>query len=423
MDLLAISINHRTAPVELREALHLNQDEIRAYLLELKDSLLSEGFIISTCNRTEIYGLPRHDKIEFADLRKFLTQKRSIQEIKDDHFQQFFSSAAVNHIFRVAAGIDSLLVGDNQIFGQVKESFQIAEDQQLTGPLLKRLFDAAIRVGKRAKTETLISEGAITVSYAAVQFVEKIFSLSKKSALVIGLGESGEIAAKHLRDKGIGKLTLTNRTASKAEQLGELLQAKVVPFESFKTQLHDYDIIISATAAPDIILGKNDVQVMMKKRGHSPAVFMDIAVPRDIDPDIRKIDGVFYNDIDSLSVIVEQNMKKRLEEIPKVEAIIEEETTAFFAWLSSLEVAPTIKSLRDLFEQVRADEVKGQINRFAESDREKIDILTKRIINKLLHIPTIELRKAAENDSDSTETMEMIAIIREMFGLDKKDNE
>ncbi|HEX2964044.1 MAG TPA: glutamyl-tRNA reductase, partial [Ignavibacteriales bacterium] len=212
MNLLAVSINHRTAPVELRESLHLSTEEIKVFLKELKGNLFSEGFIISTCNRTEIYGFPINPRTNFKDLQKFLIEMKPVGKITPENFQNYFSCGAVNHLFRVSAGIDSLLLGDNQILGQVKESFQISEDFDFAGFLMRRIFDSAIKVGKRAKTETVISDGAITVSYAAVQLIEKIFSgLNRKSALVIGTGETGEIAAKHLRDKGIGRLSVTNR--------------------------------------------------------------------------------------------------------------------------------------------------------------------------------------------------------------------
>ncbi len=426
MNIIGISVNHHTAPVELREALHLQQEEIKALLEELKENHLKESFIISTCNRTEIYGIPKDNNITCEEIEKFLIGKKPIEGITDEHFHKYFSTTAVDHVFRVAAGIDSLFVGDNQILGQVRESFAIAEEKGTVGLLTKRLFDAAIRVGKRAKTETTISDGAITVSYAAVQLIEKIFSsLTKKSALVIGLGETGEIAARHLKDKGIGKLTLANRTYEKSEKLAEELHAHILPFTSFKDSLPEFDIIISATSSPDLILTTEDIKGMMKKRGSSPTILMDIAIPRDISPDAKKYDAVFYHDIDSLNIIVEQNLNKRKEEIPKVEAIIEEELKNFFSWLSSLEVAPTIKSLRDTFEEIRAEEVRGQINRFNEADREKVEILTKRIINKILHHPTTELRKVADQGINSQEGAAKIALLRDLFGIDinetKKD--
>lgn len=417
MDIVAVSVNHHTAPVELREALHLSSDEIKQQLAALSGTYFKEGFIISTCNRTEIYGIPGERKIGYHELEHFLVSQKPVDGLTDSHFQKFFSCSAVNHLFRVAAGIDSLLVGDNQILGQVKESFQLAEEKNTVGFLLKRLFDAATVVGKRAKTETTISDGAITVSYAAVQLIEKIFfNLSKKSALVIGAGETGELAAKHLRDKGIGSLSVTNRTHEKAEKLAEMVRSQIIPFTQYKEHLHEFDIVISATSAPGYIIDYADVKQMLKKRNGATTVLMDIALPRDIDPKSREFDSVFYHDIDSLNVIVEQNMKKRRDEIPKVEKIILEEMVNFYSWYNSLEVAPTIKMMRDFFEAVRAEEVAKNINRFSEEDKEKIDTLTKRIINKLLHHPTMELRKAAEAGINSTEAVSKIGLIREMFG-------
>jgi len=421
MNLLAVSINHHTAPVELREALHLSREEIISYIILLREKLLDEGLIISTCNRTEIYGIPKDPKTTYRDIESFLIEKKPGFNISTDHFQKFFSCSAVNHLFKVAAGIDSLLIGDNQILGQTKESFQLSEENRFANFLMKRVFDSAIKVGKRSKTETEISDGAITVSYAAVQLIEKIFSnLNKKAALVIGLGETGEIAAKHLRDKGIGKLTLTNRTYEKAEKLAETLHAGIIPFNQLKDSLHEFDIIISATSAQELIITKDDIKAAMKKRNHAATVLMDIAIPRDIDPAGRDIDNVFYHDIDSLNIIVEQNMKKRKDEIPKVQNIIMEELVSFFGWYNSLEIAPTIKTIRDFFEDIRAEEVNKQINRFSEDDREKLEIVTKRIINKILHHPTMELRKIAEQGNIEGDAVTKIGILRELFGIDKK---
>ncbi|MGE5401144.1 MAG: glutamyl-tRNA reductase [Ignavibacteriales bacterium] len=422
MNLLAVSINHRTAPVELRENLHLSTDEIKNFLKELKGSLLNEGFIISTCNRTEIYGFPINPRTNFKDLQKFLIDNKPVNGINSQNFQNFFSCGAVNHLFKVSAGIDSLLLGDNQILGQVKESFQLSEEFEFAGFLLRRIFDSAIKVGKRAKTETVISDGAITVSYAAVQLIEKIFSnLNKKSALVIGAGETGEIAAKHLRDKGIGNLAITNRTIEKAEKLANSVHGRILSFPSFREYLHDYDIVISATSAPDLILTVDDVKKSMKKRNYASTILMDIAVPRDIDPKVRDIDNVFYHDIDSLKIIVDQNVKKRQAEIPKVQNIIMEELVGLFGWYNSLEVTPTIKSLRQYFEDIRAEEVDKLKNKFSAEDIEKLDLVTRRIINKLLHHPTIELKKISENGVNTQESSMKVNVIRSIFGLDQQE--
>jgi len=423
MNLLAISINHHTAPVELREEVHLSTEEIKNYIDGLKEKYFSEGFIISTCNRTELFGIPKEAATSYRELESFLVENKAVQNLTDEHFQKFFSCSALNHLFKVISGIDSLLIGDNQIMGQVKEAFQLAQDKQFTGFLINRVIDSAIRVGKRAKTETTINDGAITVSYAAVQLIEKIFSnLSKKSALVIGMGETGKIAAQHLHDKHIGKLSITNRTIEKAEAIVAEIDAQILPFERFKDHLAEFDIIISATSSPDLILTKDEVKTMMKKRGNNATVFMDIALPRDIDSGVRSIDNIFYNDIDSLNIIVEHNMKKRKDEIPKVQAIIMEELVAFFGWYNSLEVAPTIKSLRDYFEEIRTSEVAGYKNKFSKEDQEKLELVTKRIINKLLHHPTTELRKASEAGSNSAESATKMGLIRDLFGIEKSNS-
>jgi glutamyl-tRNA reductase len=424
MNLLGISINHRTASVELREALHLSEDEIRSFIQQTKGKSLAEGIVISTCNRTEIYAIPKDENLGSKDLEVLIKNFKSNSDVKEDNFQHFISRESVEHLFRVSCGIDSLLIGDNQVFKQVKDSFLISEEMNFAGILIRRVMDAATRVGKRAINETAISEGAVTVSYAAVQLVEKIFSnLQKKSALIIGTGETGEIAAKHLRDRGIGRLALTNRSFDKAEKLAADLNTAVFPFANFKEHLYKFDIIVSATSAEGLILTKKDIEDAMKKRNYASMVLMDIAIPRDIDPESKKIDYVFYHDIDSLNIIVEQNLTKRKDEIPKVEKIIHEELDAFFEWYNSLEAAPTIKTLRDYFENVRLDEVEKNINKFSEDDREKLEIITKRIINKILHHPTIELRKMSESDLRAEDTAAKIAVIRALFGLDKKEND
>jgi len=417
MNLIAISINHRTAPVELREAVYLKEDEILPFINLAKENQIKEGLILSTCNRTEIFGIPNSNDDSHDKFQNLLLNFKSSQNINEEHFQKFVSRDAIKHLFSVATGIDSLLIGDNQVFKQVKDSFLVSEESNFSGYIMRRVFDAAIRTGKRAISETAISEGAVTVSYAAVQLTEKIFSnLSKKSALVIGAGESGEIAAKHLSEKGIGSLAVTNRTLEKAEALSRKLDAKVIPFNEFRDSIYKFDIIISATSSPEILLRKDDVKNALKKRSNNSMILMDIAVPRDIDPATKDIDYVFYHDLDSLNIIVDQNLSKRKSEIPKVEKIIEEELDNFWEWYNSLQAAPAIKDLRDFFEEIRNDEVEKNKNKFSVDDQEKLDIVTKRIINKILHHPTIELRKT-DDSSTSVEASTKIGIIRDLFGI------
>ena len=418
MNLVGISINHKTSPLDLREALHLNHDEIVILIPRLKNSLFSEGVVISTCNRTEIFGFPQNQELDLSSIIDELIRFKPVNEIKQEHFLKFFSCGAVRHLFSVASGIDSMIIGDSQILGQVKEAFEISEDLNFTDTTLRKIFDTAIKTGKRAIKETTISEGAVTVSYAAVQVVEKIFSsLDKKSALVIGAGETGELAAVHLRDKGIGKIAITNRTIERAEKLAEKIHGEIVPFQFYKEHLHNFDIIISATSSDNIIVSYDDIKSAVKKRKNTPLVLMDIAVPRDIDPGVKKIDNVFYHDMDSLKIIVDQNLQKRKDQIPFVQKIIIEEMIGFFGWFNTLDVVPTIKTMRSFFEEIRHDELEKIKNKVSDEDFIKIEDMTRRMIGRILHNPTVKLREFAETGANIKEVVTNTMILKDLFNL------
>lgn len=422
MNLLCITINHNNSPIETREALHLSRNEIIEFIPLIKQ-VLAEGVIISTCNRTEIFGLPFNYLPNSNSIIDSLLKYKPVNDIKPEYFHKYFSCGAVKHLFKVASGIDSLIIGDSQILGQVKEAFEISEDMNFTGPIFHRLFETAIRVGKRTIKETGIGEGAVTVSYAAVQVVEKIFSgLEKKSALVIGAGETGELAAINLKDKGVGKITISNRTLDRAESLAEKIHGEIIPFQFLTEHLHNYDIIISATSSENFIISYKDIAAAMKKRRGTPQVLMDIAIPRDIDPEVRNIDNVFYHDMDSLKVIVEQNLQKRKSEIPGVEKIIMEEMVGFFSWYNTLEVVPTIKSLRNFFDEIRSDELEKIKNKISEDDFSKIEDMTRRLIGRILHNPTVKLRELAENGNNIQQVTTTSIILKELFNLDSTNN-
>jgi glutamyl-tRNA reductase len=423
MNLIGISINHKTAPIEIREALHFSHDEIVDLIPKLKKNMFDDGFILSTCNRTEIFGTPKDGLIEHKKLHEFIINYKPVDGIMPDHFVKYFSCAAVKHIFSVASGIDSLIIGDSQILGQVKDAFQISEDMHFTGSNIKRVFDATIRVGKRAIKETLIGEGAVTVSFAAVQVVEKIFAnLEKKSAVVIGAGETGELAAVHLHEKGIGRIAVSNRTIERAQILASKIHGDIVPFEQLKDHLHQFDIIISATSSPELILTYDDVKTAMKKRKGNTSVIMDIALPRDVDSSVSSIENVFYNDIDSLKIIVDQNMRKRREEIPKVEKIIMEEMTNLFSWYNALDVVPTIKTVREFFEEIRRDELEKIKHKISKDDYEKLEDMTRRMMGRILHNPTIKLRELAEDGVHTQQAATHALILKELFDLENRSN-
>jgi glutamyl-tRNA reductase len=323
-------------------------------------------------------------------------------------------------LFKVASGIDSMVIGDSQILGQVKEAIDISEDLEFAGAILRRIFDTALRVGKRSIKETGLGEGAVTVSYAAVQVVEKIFaSLERKSALVIGAGETGELAAINLRDKGISKIAISNRTITRAEELAEKVHGEIVPFQYLKEHLHNFDIIVSATSAADFIITVDHLKSAMKKRRGSPVVLMDIAVPRDIDPRVKELDNIYLYDMDSLKIIMDQNIQKRRDQIPNVEKLILEEMVNFFGWYNALDIVPTIKSMKSFFENIRLDELEKIRNKINEEDFLKIEDMTRRMMGRLLHNPIIKLREFAESGINSNETLTNTIVLKELFNLDE----
>ncbi|MBU0558794.1 MAG: glutamyl-tRNA reductase [Bacteroidota bacterium] len=422
MNLIGISINHRTAPIDLREAVHLSTDEITELTIILKEEIFTDGFILSTCNRTEIFGYPKKNFLNASEIIDQLLKFKPVKNIANSNFNKYFNCSAVKHLFMVASGIDSLIIGDSQILGQTKEAFQLSEDLSFTGTILKRLADTTIKVGRRAIKETNVSEGAVSVSYAAVQVVEKIFAdLSTKSALVIGAGETGELAATHLFDKGVSRLAISNRTLSKANALASKLKADVVSFERLAENLHQFDIIFSATSADGFVIQQDVVKNAMRKRRGSPIVLMDIAVPRDIDPASRELENVFYNDIDSLNIIVSQNLKKREEEIPLVQNIIMDEMINFFSWFNTLDVVPAIKIVREFFEEMGSDELSKIKNKISEDDYLKVEDMTRRLIGRLLHNPIVKLRELAETGTNLQEAASHSLMIKTLFNLNGAD--
>lgn len=419
MNFIGISINHRTSPIEIREALHLSREEQIDFISLLKESLLCEGFILSTCNRTEIFGIPKNLKITHKSIIGKLINFKNITNLETEYYETFNAKDSIVHIAKVASGIDSLIIGDSQILSQCKDGFQLSEETNFSGTVLHKIAETAIRVGKRSIKETSISLGAVTVSYAAIQVIEKIFAnLSKKSALIIGAGETSELAALNLKGKGIGKISISNRTLQKAENLARKVSGYVINFQEFKDHLYKFDIIISATSSQNYLVSFDDIKRAISLRKGNPIFLMDIAIPRDIDPTVKKIDNVFYNDIDSLKIIVDQNLDKRKSQIPFVEKIIEEEVNEFYSWYHTLGIVPTIKSLRSFFETIELDELNKIRNKVTSEDYLKLEDMAKRLIGRILHNPIIKLREIAEKDNNSATSNQYTSVIKELFDLD-----
>jgi glutamyl-tRNA reductase len=422
MNLLSIGVNHTTASVKIRERLYFTEKELDgAYETLLNTYGFKEAVIVSTCNRTEIYTVTDPFAMRYGDLLDFIIRQKNAGEfVKPEYFYRRFASGAANHLFRVASGIDSMIIGDIQILAQIKDSYYYAEQKKTTGYLMNRLFHTAFRVGKRARTETEIGEGAVSISYAAVELANKIFAdLSKKRALLLGAGETGELTAKHLKSKGIGELLVTNRTRTRSEDLVKRIGGRVVDFDNFPNELAACDIVISSISADDHIIKTPMIQDILKKRGPEPLFIIDIGVPRNVDPACNKFESIFLHDIDSLQSIIDKNLSKRKSEIPVIEKIIMEELQGLFHWYNSLSLNPTISDLRQMFEFIRQAEVGKHINKFSEEDRELLDLVTKRIVNKLLHTPMTTLRST--NGDPKEDTLSHISSIRKLFGLERKE--
>jgi glutamyl-tRNA reductase len=429
--LFSIGINHTTAPVEVREKVYLNEAETRKLLGELKDEL-GECMILSTCNRTEIYAVPRENSNDSTPNLEKIKQKLSNFKnahdiIQNEHFYELSSADAAAHLFRVASSIDSMVVGDTQILHQLKEAYTLAQNTGSTGKILNKLCQKALQVGKRTKTETAIYEGAVSVSFAAVELAVKIFGeLNDKSVLILGAGETAELTAESLIKKKAGNIFISNRTHEHAvELLGKLkrfslLNGQIIDFDTISSTLNKFDIIISSTSSPDFILTHDDFKKTIKHRSGLPVLVIDIAVPRDIDPNVSKLSNIFLKNIDDLNAIVDANFEKRKEEIPEVHKIIEEELINFFSWYYNLQLVPTIKEIEEMFENIRTEEILKNTNGFSEHDKELVEQITKNIVHKILRttVPHLNQVVSEEKIPDQSNRFNRLGLIRRLFGLE-----
>jgi glutamyl-tRNA reductase len=417
MNLLCVGISHHTAPLDVRERLWFSAEEIRRTLPLFKPLGASESVLFSTCNRTELYVLTEHGTVNPEDVKHLLiAQKAAAGTVQGSDFFSLSAGDAARHLFRVSAGIDSMILGDVQILMQVKEGLSLATEQGTAGFFMNRLFQLAFRVGKRARTESAIGEGAVSISYAAVELAEKIFDdLRKKTAFVIGAGETAELTATHLRGKEIGKLLITNRTQERAQKLAEKVLGTAIPFDHWCDALAESDIVISSVEVNHYILQSDDVKNLIRKNKHGPLFLIDLGVPRNIDPKIKDLENIFLYDLDTLNTMVDENVHHRKAEIPKVESIIADVLSELTQWYSSLEVNPTITALSQFMENIRQEEIAKNINRFDPKDKELVELITKRMINKIIHAPIVNLREG--KDISLTERLQKMSAIQKLFGL------
>jgi len=415
--LVIVGVSHRTAPLEVREALAFPRDGLGEALARARAGAgLSEAMILSTCNRVEVYGREEEGAPSDALTRFLVESHGKSTEALAAHLYRVEGDAAVRHAFRVAASLDSLVIGEPQILGQVKEAYQRAEEAESLGSTLNALRNRSLAAAKRARTETGIGHNAVSVSYVAVELARKIFGeLKDRNVLLVGAGKMTELAAKHLVRSGGRATVLGGRTFEKAEELAAALGGRAAPFEALRQELGRADIVISGTGAPGIVIRREDVESARSGR-QRPLFLIDIAVPRDIEASVRKLDGVFLYDLDDLKSVAEANLRERRKEAAAAEAIVEQEVREFLAWQKSLDVVPLLVELRRRGDEIRKVELAKARKRLgvltAEQDA-AIEAATTAMVNKLLHPPTAALKEIARNGY----APEQIALIRRLLGL------
>ncbi|MBW2617056.1 MAG: glutamyl-tRNA reductase [Deltaproteobacteria bacterium] len=425
MKIINIGMNHETAPVELRECLATDPDNTARALALMRDlECIKEGLFMSTCNRVEVL-------ITTEAAREAKTSVISLMAKLGNMPEESFSSNlytyedidAVMHIFRVASSIDSMIVGEPQILGQIKEAYVEATREKTSGVILNRLMHRAFHVAKRVRTETEICEAAVSISYAAVELAKKIFHvLEGKKVLLIGAGEMAELAAKHLMAQGVSSMVVANRTFERAVEVAGLFKARPVSFEEIGVQLLDVDIVVTSTASKEYVITYDQVKNSRRKRRNRPLFFIDIAVPRDVQPEINDLENIYVYDVDDLKGVIELNMAQRQQEAVKAERIVREEAGKFEKWLETLAVVPTIVSLRNKADSIIQAELEKSFSALGDltpAQKEAVRTLTRSIAEKVMNDPIVYLKKKAGRESLNT----YLDVTRKLFNLDQNNNQ
>ncbi len=427
MELLVFGTNHAVAPAAVRDRLALDTTEAER-LLEavcsgngVEAAAVSEAVVLSTCTRTEVFAWTQRPPEAAEIVRGALRAVKGGEVLPEEqHTFLLTGREGAGHLFRVAAGLDSLMIGEPQVLGQVREAFAVAESSGTVEPHLSRLFQAAVRAGKRARSETDIGKGAASVAFAAVGLAANILTdLTRHSVLVVGAGRTGAQAARHFSARRPAQLTVVNRTPDRARDLAVELGAVARPFEELAEALAEASVVVTATAAPRPVIATDVLRAVMETRRGRPLVVVDIANPRDVEPGAAMIPDVFLHDLDSMGDIVEENLIRRAEQVPHVERIVEEELDRFLDWYDTLEVLPVLKSLRERFHRIAAEEVLRHRSSFDEAGRAGLEQYTRSLVAKLLHHPTRQLR---ELDLSTPEGLSRLAAVKELFRLEPDES-
>jgi glutamyl-tRNA reductase len=418
MKILIVGLNHNTADVEVREKLAFDGPKLEEGLLGLKGlNEINEAVVLSTCNRVEIYANVNEIEKAKDSIKTFISEFHDIKpNLLDDALYFHTGADAVRHSYRVASSLDSMVVGEAQILGQLKEAFEFALERKATGVMLNKLMKKAISVAKRVRTETRIAENAVNISSAAVDLAKKIFSdIKEKSVLLLGAGDMAELAARHLVSGGIREIVVANRTHSTGQKLAGEMGGRAVRFEDFLEEMAHSDIVICSTGAPTYVVTKPQMQSVMKKRKQKHVFIIDISVPRNIDPEINGMENVYLYNVDDLQDVANAGLDERRREAERAEGIVEEEIETFQRWQSTLDAVPTIVALREKAESIKNSELEKIINRLpslGEQEKKALEQVANSIINKIIHPPTAALKQDSE-DKDV-----LIATIKRLYELD-----
>ncbi len=423
MKLALAGINHRTAPVQLREKLAFRAEEIPAALVSLQAQGAKEALILSTCNRVEV-AAALEDSFPAESLLDSMIASRddiTIEEVRP-HLYTYEAQEAMRHLFRVASSLDSMIVGEPQILGQLKQAYSQAREQGTIGTFLDAVLTRAFNVAKRIRTETEIGQNAVSVSYAAVELAREIFgSLQKKRVLVIGAGKMSEGAARHLLRAGAEEIFITNRTLERARELSVLFRGEIVPYDLFPQRLGDMDIVITSSAAPGYVLTRELIRRAIETRKSQPMFLIDIAVPRNIDPAVNSLEHAFLYDIDDLQRLTERNLKTRQEVAQQAENIVSEEVARLEIKLRARDVAPIIVSLQEQLETIRQDVLeryRPKMGHLTVEQEEALEALTRGIVNKVAHGPISEMRRQTGSQvSEASQEAELVSAVRRIFRL------
>ena len=424
MRLALAGINHRTAPLQVREQLAFRAEEIPAALFQMQAGGAKEALILSTCNRVELTAA-LDEGVSAESLFDCLVKGRdgvTLDSIRP-HLYLFEEAEAIRHLFRVASSLDSMIVGEPQILGQLKEAYRQARDQGTLGTVLDTVLTRAFNVAKRIRSETEIGQNAVSVSYAAVELAREIFgSLHKKRVLIIGAGKMSEGAAKHLLSAGAHEILIANRTRERAEDLARMFRGEVVLYDLFPARLAEMDIVITSSAAPGYILSAEMIRRAIESRRNQPMFLIDIAVPRNIDPAVNGLDHAFLYDIDDLQRLADRNLRARREVAQHAESIVAEEVTRLEAKLRERNVTPTIVSLQEQLEAIRSDVLgryRARLGPLTAEQEDALQALTRGIVNKIAHGPISEMRRqaAAQDRGEETRDTELITTVRRIFRL------